>query len=119
MAASVLKFYNFLYYTSFLLSSLISNFPNFLIIYVGEVPWAGWLYLIGTIPVAVLQDFKICLSVQYTAEAAFALSISFYLQNLAHVLAVPKGIIHLKKGYYFLSKKPDGSNSKAFIFIAY
>lgn len=112
MAASVLKFCHFQWILHISISLTffkfpITNFPNFLATYIGEVPWQGLLYLIGAIPAAVLQDFKICLLIQYTAKAAFALSILFYIQNLAHVLAVPKGIIYLKKGYYFLSKKPD------------
>jgi len=45
------------------------------------------------------------LLVQYTAEAAFALSIPIYLLKLACFLVIPKGIIHLEKGYYFLSGK--------------
>jgi len=60
------------------------------------------------------------LLVQYTAEAAFTLSISIFLLKLAHVLVVPKGITYLEKGYedttFYLKKQMYGFK---FIIIAY
>lgn len=92
------------YYKSLLLCSLIFNFPNFLIIYVGEVPWQGLLYLIGTIPAATLiLKYACLLSIQQ--RLLFFFQICFLYKSWHMFLQYLRVLYTWKKDTTFYLKK--------------